>query len=34
LLRRIVAQDAPPREATFTDAERRILLGLHFTLWG
>ena len=34
VLRRILASPAPPSAAALTDAERRILLGLHFTLWG
>jgi superfamily II DNA or RNA helicase len=33
-LRRCLARDTPPTASALPESERRILLGLHFTLWG
>ena len=34
VLRRVLGQELAPTTAAFHESERRILLGLHFTLWG
>ena len=34
LLRHLLSRDIPPATATLRESDRRVLLGLHFTLWG
>jgi superfamily II DNA or RNA helicase/HKD family nuclease len=34
LLSRVLKGDTPPPLSSFRESERRVLLGLHFTLWG
>jgi hypothetical protein len=34
LLRYVLSRNTPPATATLSESDRRVLLGLHFTLWG